>query len=255
MVRELHYEDALAHARALRDTADTPPEIRLRAIELEALADLGLGDVPAARAAFADLVRLDPGYHLTDARPSPRVIDLFREVREQRPHSPPEDLVVAVAPPTIEGAPAAVTALPTGEHALRRVVFRVSARTGEVEVAADPDGPPWRADIPVESIAAAAELAVVARGYAPSGELAAVSHVGRVPPPEAEEEDEGVDHPASALASHPTVRHPRRREPGLTDRPWFWAIVGVVVVVGTFTVIALTFGGGSGAPASGSEAH
>ena len=181
MVRELRYEDCLSSIQTVLSAPHPSPPTVLRAIELRALARLGTGDVGAAEADFAHLLSLDPGYTLTGQRPSPRVAQLFRRAQAARPSRPPEDLVVAVAAPLIDGAPAAVVARPIGDSALSRVVFY--ARDGSTQIAeleADPGGPPWRADISVENREQARRLQVVARGYAPSGELASVSRESRV---------------------------------------------------------------------------
>ncbi|MBI2895797.1 MAG: hypothetical protein HYY06_19730 [Deltaproteobacteria bacterium] len=247
MVRELRYEEALERARAVRSEPRTSPEIRLRAVELQATAHLGLGDETAAREAFAELLALDPGYRLANARPSPRVQDVFLNVQQTVRPRLEGQLIVAVAAPSIDGSPAAVSALPAGEHALVRVAFEVRGNGPEVTIDAEPGGPPWRADVPVDSREAARRIGIVGRGYAPSGELAAVSELVRAPAPTREARGGEPDTAPAAPRSSATRRRPER-EPGIVERPWFWATIGAVVVVGTFVLLALS--GGSSEPAA-----
>ncbi len=239
MVRELRYEEALERARQVRSDPRTSPEVRLRAVELQATAHLGLGDESAARGAFAELVTLDPGYQLAGGRPSPRVLEVFRNVQGTVRPQREGQLIVAVAAPSIDGSPAAVSALPAGEHAIVRVAFEVRGDGPEVTIDAEPGGPPWRADVPVDSREAALRIGIVGRGYAPSGELAAVSELVHAPAPQREvREGEPSAEPAAARRSSAATR--RRESPGILERPWFWATIGAVVVVGTFVLLAVS---------------
>src|SRR5687768_11739100 len=81
MVRELRYEEALSRIEQLRAADDTSPDMRLRALELAALAHVGLGRVEDAREAFRALLTLDPGAELGLRRPSPRIVEIFQSVR------------------------------------------------------------------------------------------------------------------------------------------------------------------------------
>lgn len=233
MVRELRYEDCIGAIRTVLAARRSSPRTILRAVELRGIAHLGMGNREEAEADFALLVRLDPGFHLTDPRPSPRVRELYDEARSERSETPPEDLVVAIAPPLIDGGAASVVARPVGDSALSRVVFY--ARDGSNQIAeteAEPGGPPWRADIAVENRAQAERLQVRARGYAPSGEVAAVSRESHVV-----DEDDADDGPLRERA------RPRREPTPVVERPWFLAIVGATVVVATVVVVLLVAGG------------
>lgn len=238
MVRELRYEDCLGAIRTVLAGRRSSPRTVLRAVELRGIAHLGMGETGAAEEDFALLLRLDPGFHLTDARPSPRVVQMFERARSERSETPPEDLVVAIAPPLIDGGAAAVVARPVGDSALARVVFY--ARDGSEQIAetdAEPGGPPWRADIPVEDRDQARRLHVRARGYAPSGEVAAVSRESHVV-----DEDDADDGPIR----DDRARRGRRGEDEpvpIVERPWFLAIIGAAVVVGTVVVVLLVAGG------------
>jgi hypothetical protein len=243
MVRELRYEDCLTAIRTVLAGQRSSPRTILRAVELRGIAHLGMGETSAAEEDFSHLLRLDPGVRLTDARPSPRVVQMFERAQSERSSTPPEDLVVAIAPPLIDGAAAAVVARPVGDSALARVVFY--ARDGSEQIAetdAEAGGPPWRADIEVEDRAQARRLHVRARGYAPSGELAAVSRESRVV-----DEDDADD---GRLADDRRRRGPREpEEPApIVERPWFLAIVGGVVVVGVVVVVLLLAGGDNREP-------
>lgn len=247
-VRELRYEDVLREARALRADPATPPATRLRAIELQALAEMGLGQSSAARRSFETLLRLDPEYALTESRPSPRVRQMYDEARRALPEEPEGGLVVGVAAPVLDGAPAAASARPTGESAIARVRFQATVDGDEVAVHPVPGGPPWRADIPLQDRDAADDLEVVVRGFAPSGALCAISPASRVMEDEEGEEalPGGLD---GARGSSDTPRRRRRPEHG---RPWLWAALGAVIVVGTFAIVVVATthdtsdGGGDG---------
>lgn len=238
MVRELRYEDCLGAIQTVLAGRRSSPRAILRAVELRGIAHLGMGETGAAEEDFAHLLRLDPGFRLTDARPSPRVVQMFERARSERSSTPPEDLVVAIAPPLIDGGAAAVVARPVGDSALARVVFY--ARDGSEQIAetdADPGGPPWRADIEVEDRAQARRLQVRARGYAPSGELAAVSRESRV----VDEDDPDAGRLVDDRARR--GRRPAEEPVPVFERPWFLAVVGAAVVVGTVVVILLVAGG------------
>ena len=239
MARELRYEDCLSSIQTVLSGQHPSAETVLRAVELRAITHVGMGDVGAAEVDFAHLLELDPGYTLTGQRPSPSVAQLFARAQQARPSRPPENLVVAVAAPLIDGAAAAVVARPISDSALSRVVFY--ARDGETQIAeleADPGGPPWRADVSVEDRAQARRLHVFARGYAPSGELAAVSRESHV----VGEEDAAYDRAVAHERRHRT-RHRRDEDVPLAERPWFLATIGAVVVVGTVVVVLLIAGG------------
>lgn len=239
MVRDLRYEDCLTAIQTVLSAEHPRPEAVLRAIELRGIAHVGMGNVGAAEVDFAHLLELDPGFTLTGERPSPRVAEIFARAQAGRARRPPENLVVAVAAPLIDGGAAAVVARPVADSALARVVFY--ARDGDTQIAeleADPNGPPWRVDVSVENRAQAMRLQVVARGYAPSGELAAVSRPSHV----VGEEDAEYDH----AVAHERRRRPRRaadEDLPLTQRPWFLATIGATVVVATVVVVLLVAGG------------
>jgi hypothetical protein len=239
MVRELRYEDCLGAVRTVLAGRRGSPRTVLRAVELRGIAHLGMGDSAAAAEDFELLVRLDPGFRLTDARPSPRVAQAFERARAERSESPPEDLVVAIAPPLIDGGAAAVVARPVGDSALARVVFYARDGSQQIaEVEAEAGGPPWRADVEVENRAQAQRLQVVARGYAPSGELAAVSRESRIT------EAEDTFDPRRA---DPRARRRERPTP-VVERPWFIALVGATVVIGVAVLVVVLAGGDGGGP-------
>ncbi|MBI2896534.1 MAG: hypothetical protein HYY06_23450 [Deltaproteobacteria bacterium] len=244
MVRELRYEAALERTEELRQAPSTSPALRLRATELAALAHLGLGADGRAREAFMLLLTLDPGYALTDQRPSPRIVEVFQSVRQSLGSAEPRTgLVVAVAAPPLDGSPAAATARPEGEHAIVRVVFHAVVDGRPADVEAGREGPGWRAEIPVADRATALRLEVVARGFAPSGRLAAVSPVARVSA-RSDFGDEETDHAESGGSDGPITETPHGDdEGGVAGRWWFWTAVGAVVIGGAATAIVLTTGG------------
>lgn len=247
MVRELRYEEALTRVDAVRREPGASPAVKLRALELAALAHLGLGHESDAREAFTRLLTMDPGAELTEQRPSPRVVELFQSVREAlADDTPTAGLLTDLDVPSLEGASVSARARADGEHAIVRVVFRVDIGARSSEINAARGGPPWRAEIPVSNRQDLQRLVVVARGFAPSGRLSAVS-----PPARAaggggagtsggSGTDDG-DGDTFGIGETPTGEG--ERSGGLTGKWWFWGAIGAVVVGGTVTAIVLASGG------------
>jgi hypothetical protein len=247
MVRELRYEEALTRVEAVRREPASSPAVRLRALELAALAHLGLGHETDAREAFTRLLTLDPGAELTEQRPSPRVVELFQSVRESLANdTPTAGLLIDLDVPALEGASVSARARADGEHAIVRVVFRVDIGARSTEINAARGGPPWRAEIPVSNNEDLRRLVVVARGFAPSGRLSAVSPSARAragvgPVGPGGTNGGGRDGDTYGIGDTPTGEGVRGE--GLTGKWWFWGAIGAVVVGGTVTAIVLASGG------------
>ena len=244
MVRELRYEDALARIEQIRRAPDSSPVVKLRALELAALAQLGLGHEADAREAFVRLLTLDPGAELTEQRPSPRLVELFQSVRQSLGREEPRaGLLTSVEAPALEGASLTATARPDGEHAIVRVVFRARVGGTESDIQASRSGSSWSAGIPVPSGADLRRATVIARGFAPSGRLSAVSPPAHPDVGGTGGEGEGEDDPFQ-IGETPTDESGRG---GLTSKWWFWGGIGAVVVGGTITAIVLASSGGQDA--------
>lgn len=252
MARAMRYEDCLAAIQSVLD-AEHPSAARiLRAVELRGIVHVGMGDVARAEQDFAQLVQLDPGFELTGERPSPRVVQLFRRAQGEGPAHPAENLVVAVAAPLIDGGAAAVVARPIALTALTRVVFY--ARDGDTDIAeleADPGGPPWLADVSVENRAQARRLRVVARGYAPSGELAAVSRESQI----VGEEDAAYERVVERERRPRPVRRRPDEDVPLVESGWFLASIGAAVVIATVVIVLVVAGGDNRDPSRADPAE
>lgn len=241
MVRELRYEDALARIDAVRRDPDSSPAVKLRALELAALAHLGLGHESDAREAFTRLLTMDPGAELTEQRPSPRVVELFQSVRSSLGGEPPTTgLITELDVPSLEGSSVSATARADGENAIVRVVFRAQIGARNTEINAARGGPPWRAEIPVANDEDLARLIVTARGFAPSGQLSAVSPGARAR--RGGTGDDGDDGDTFGITETPTGDG--ERGGAITGKWWFWGAIGAVVVGGTVTAIVVASGGG-----------
>ncbi len=246
MVRELRYEDALARVESVRGDPASTPAVKLRALELAALAHRGLGHEAGAREACTRLLTLDPGAELTGQRPSPRVVELFQSVRQSlQDDEPRAGLTTEIDVPSLEGASVSATARADGENAIVRVVFRADVGGRSTEINAARGGPPWRAEVPVANREDLRRLVVVARGFAPSGRLSAVSPPARAGGGAAggtgtgSEEGDGDGDPYG-IGETPTEEGGRG---GLTGKWWFWGAIGAVVVGGTVTAILLATSG------------
>lgn len=253
LVREMRYEEALERIEQIRRDPGSAPLVKLRALELAALAHLGLGHDAEARQAFTRMLTVDPGAELTEQRPSPRIVELFQSVRETLAGEEPRaGLVTTLDVPTLEGSPVTAAARPDGEHAIMRVVFRARVGGRETDIQGSRTGPPWRAEIPVATRADLGGMSVVARGFAPSGRLSAVSSAAR---PDAGGgggiddgggEDSGREGDPYGIRDTPTEDGAGGGGGGgITGKWWFWGAVGAVVVGGTVTAIVLASSGGT----------
>jgi len=229
------YPDAIAQATTLLARTDLSAAERNTGLELLATAQIANQDPAAASATLRTLYARDPGFRLTDADASPPVISAFARAREAHPeairvtlsHSSPGTL------PRRE-SPTITVHLLDGVDAVDevRLAYRHAGDAGYSRVVLDhrPDGS-FVGRIPVIGAGdQPIDVAYYLVAVSPSG-----SELGRLG---SEAQPLALRIPSDAPRTSSVTFDPSRDAPpapaqgggDVTSEPWFWILLGVVVV-------------------------
>ncbi len=233
------YPEAIEQAQALLARRDLGASERNTALELLATAQIANQDADAARETLRLLYSRDPGFRLTDADASPPVISAFARAREAHP-DPVRVTLGHSSPGTLahRESPSITVDLLDGADAVEevRLSYRHAGEGGYSRVVLDrrPNGS-FVARIPVVGAAdQAIDVAYYLTAVSPSGtELA---HLGSDAQPLA------LRIPADEAGDTSGPPMPPPPPPGGGDvarEPWFWSLLGVVVVC---AVVGIGFG-------------
>lgn len=224
------YPEAIEQAQALLARRDLGASERNTALELLATAQIANQDADAARETLRLLYSRDPGFRLTDADASPPVISAFARAREAHP-DPVRVTLGHSSPGTLahRESPSITVDLLDGADAVEevRLSYRHAGEGGYSRVVLDrrPNGS-FVARIPVVGAAdQAIDVAYYLTAVSPSGtELA---HLGSDAQPLA------LRIPADEAGDTSGPPMPPPPPPGggdVASEPWFWILLGVVVV-------------------------
>jgi hypothetical protein len=226
------YPDAIAQAQALLARTDLTAAQRNTGLELLGVAQIADQQPDAARATLALLYSRDPGFRLTDADASPPVVSAFARAREAHPaavrvtlgHSSPGTLPHRESPTIrvdlLDGADAVDEV---------RLAYRHAGDPGysRVVLARHADGS-FVGRIPVVGAAdQAMDEAYYLSAVSPSG--SELAHLGSEAQPLALRIP-GETGGAPQVSFDPATDAPPARGGDVTGEPWFWILLGVVVV-------------------------
>ncbi|MFO0684621.1 MAG: hypothetical protein U0234_21375 [Sandaracinus sp.] len=225
------YPEAIEQAQALLARRDLGASERNAGLELLATAQIANQEAEAARETLRLLYSRDPGFRLTDADASPPVISAFARAREAHPepvrvtigHSSPGTLAHRESP-TIQ------VDLLDGADAVEevRLSYRHAGDAGYSRVVLDrrPNGS-FVARIPVVGPTdRAIDVAYYLTAVSPSG--AELAHLGSDAQPLALRiPAEAADASAGPVAP---LEPPPSGGGDVASEPWFWILLGVVVV-------------------------
>lgn len=222
-----NYPDAIAAAQLLLADTSLTADDRNAALELLATAQVANRQTDDATATLALLYARDPEHRLTDPDASPPVISAFARAREARPtpvtvtlaHTSPGTLATRESPVIEVRATAGADAIDEV-----RLAYRHAGETGYTRVVLNlrEDGT-WTGRIPVVGSASEViDVAYFVTAVAPSGhELGSRGS-------EADPLSLRIPAEAPGLAS---LRDPGpARGTDVAAEPWFWTVIGVVVV-------------------------
>lgn len=222
------YPDAIAASQLLLARSDLSASDRNMALELLATAQVANRQTDDANATLRLLYSRDPDHRLTDPDASPPVISAFARAREAHPtpvtvtlaHVPLGNLEVRESP-VVE-----VRALSGGDavHEVR-LSYRHAGERGYTRVVLNQrDDGSWSGRIPVVGSASEAiDVAYFVTAVAPSGtELGARGSEAEPLALRIPAEAPGV----ASLRGDDTARSGG----GVETEPWFWTVLGVVVV-------------------------
>lgn len=226
------YPDAIAQANTLLARRDLTAAERNTGLELLATAQIANQEADAARATLATLYARDPGFRLTDPDASPPVVSAFARAREAHP-SPVTVTLGHSSPGTLphRESPTITVHLLDGGDAVDevRLAYRHAGDPGfsRVVLARHADGS-FVGRIPVVGASdQAIDVAYYLTAVAPSG--SELGHLGSEAQPLALRipgEVPGAD----VVARDVLADAPPARGGDVTSEPWFWVLLGVVVV-------------------------
>lgn len=227
LVLRASYRPALAATQTFLQRADLDAAQRNAGLELLAIIHLALRDEVSARRALGELFSRDPDFRLTDPDASPVVLSAVARARAQaRPipvtmaHDPPQ--LSRRRPPLIsvrleEGASAVAEVRMhhrvRGNDAVETVVMRIGQEftaEGRLPLIADPS--PYTAEYWLEAVAPSGY--VLARRGSPERPLS-------------------VEIPAETVEVRVETRtEVVETQADIASEPWFWVLVGLVVLGG-----------------------
>ncbi len=221
------YPEAIASAEAALARTDLDAEDRNTLLELLATAQIANRQAEDAAATLRTLYARDPGHRLTDPDASPPVVSAFARAREALPA--PVGVTLAHDPPgvlAVRESPVIEVRLEGAADAVQDVVlaYRHAGEPGYTRVVMNrrEDGR-WAGRIPVVgSTSEAIDVAYFLTASAPSG-----SELGRRG---SEAEPLALRIPAEAprIVEAPVAAPPPSGD--VTSEPWFWVLIGTVVV-------------------------
>jgi hypothetical protein len=222
------YPEAIAAAEAALARSDLDAAHRNTMLELLATAQIANRQTEEARATLTTLYARDPGHRLTDPDASPPVVSAFARARESLP-APVTVTLVHESPGTLAAreSPVIEVRLEGAADAVQEVVlaYRHAGEPGytRVEMNRREDGR-WAGRIPVVgSTSESIDVAYFLSATAPSGtELAERG---------TEAEPLALRIPAEAARVVETSVAAAPPPSGdVTSEPWFWVLIGTVVV-------------------------
>lgn len=222
------YPDAIAASLGLLSRTDLSAADRNVLLELLATAQIANRETDAARATLTTLYARDPGHRLDDPDASPPVVSAFARAREARPtpvtvtvdHSSPGILATRESPVIVARLGGEADAV----HEVR-LSYRHSGEPGFTRVVMNrrADGT-WSGRIPVVgSTETAIDVVYYLTAVAPSGaELGARG---------SESDPLSLRIPADVRAPDLALGTPPPASGGdVSSEPWFWVLIGTVVV-------------------------
>lgn len=257
-IRQAHFGDAVAGARALLERDDLGAADRNAALELLAVAQIATRQAADADRTLQLLYGRDPGHRLSDPDASPPVLSAFARARESRP--PPVTVRLQHEPPplTRREPPELVVRVVEGDDAVSeaRLVYRMGSESpARVVMTRRADGT-YAARIPVVGDAGSAtDVAYQVQALAPS--LTPLAEVGsaaeplqlRIPaePPRGPVASTGVERPVSG-PGEPVP--PPVAGGSVVEEWWFWTLL--VAVAGGAVAAGILLGPGQEGPERGS---
>jgi hypothetical protein len=252
-------EEALAEARRQLDHQDyrrvlrvvgplaqdegAPLRVRLPALELTGVAQLLLRNQDEAQAAFEALLRLDPGYELSDPSYPPRISEFLDMVRQSL--DPTADVALSLdgelAPVLAGGEPLEVRVrLGEGRGRVDRVVLLVRSGGDDDyrEMPMECDATRSHCTLTVETPETGGQLEIYAEARSPSGARLGGMATATEPLAVALE----VAEPGTSGGGEPITVPPERTPWHSTW--WFWTVVGVgaaAVIAGSVTAGVLLY--------------
>lgn len=232
LVLYANYADAIATTDQLLADASIDAATRNDALELRAIAALANRDEAAARTSLDELYARDPAHRLSDPDASPPVVSAFARAREQNRGAVAVDLEHRPIVVRRHESPEVWVSIPTGENAVARVWLSYRLRGEEestrVEMRRRDDGR-YVARIPVSGdTTQALHFQYTLEAEAPSGHV--LGRVGNdqepltLVVPGEERVAEAANGPVDSGGG------------SVLDSPWFWTILGVVVIGGGVTI-------------------
>lgn len=226
------YPDAITEAQALLARTDLTAPQRNTGLELLATAQIANQDADAARETLRLLYSRDPGFRLTDPDASPPVVSAFARAREAHPAAVRVTLG-HTSPGTLphRESPTITVHLLDGADAVDevRLAYRHAGDPGFSRVVLDrrADGS-YAGRIPVVGATdQTMDVAYYMTAVSPSG-----SELGNLG---SEAQPLALRIPADTLRGDSVSRDaiadgPPQRGGDVTSEPWFWILLGVVVV-------------------------
>jgi hypothetical protein len=221
------YPDAIATAETALARVDLDAESRNTLLELLATAQIANRQTEDAAATLRTLYARDPGHRLTDPDASPPVVSAFARAREALP--PPVSVALLHDSPgtlAARDSPVIEVRLEGAADAVQEVVlaYRHAGEPGFTRVVMNRrEGGRWAGRIPVVgSTSEAIDVAYFLTASAPSG-----TELGRRG---SESEPLALRIPAEAarVVEGPVAAPPPSGD--VTSEPWFWVLIGTVVV-------------------------
>jgi hypothetical protein len=233
------YPEAIAAARGLLERSDASARQINLALEITAIAQIANRQADAAVQTLARLYVRDPEHRLADPDASPPVIAAFARAREARPEPVrPELRPLPHETVTRRELPTITLEIGAGADAVEevRLAYHVAGAAGFSQLVMDRTAPStWRGRIPVSHDArTSTEIEYYLSALAPSGQV--LGSVGSEQAPltlrAVSEESSSLDGSLRAAGEEAGEPAPSR---GIASEPWFWIVLGGVVVAGGVT--------------------
>lgn len=226
------YPEAITQAQTLLARSDLTAAQRNTGIELLATAQIANQAPDAARESLRLLYSRDPGFRLTDPDASPPVVSAFARAREAHP-TPLSVTLAHESPGTLarRESPTITVTVPAGANAIEevRLAYRHAGDPGFSRVVLDrrADGS-YVGRIPVVGATEQAiDVAYFLTAVSPSG--TELGHLGSEVQPLALRIPGDVPR-SDAVAYQPVPNVPPAHGGDVTSEPWFWILLGVVIV-------------------------
>jgi len=228
LVLRANYRQALPAARAYLQRNDLTALARIQGLEILATVHLAMRDEAAAQPVLMELFARDPGFRLSDPEASPVVQSAFGRARAQ---ATAWTISLTHEPPELRTRTAPILAVQVADHVDAVLELRLQYRrrgdasAASVVLALDASGAA-QGRIPLEGDAAYV-IEYWLTSIAPSGHVQGT--LGSADAPLT------IEVPAELTPTAVTVQRERDAAPvasggDVTGEPWFWVVLGVVVV-------------------------